>query len=267
MWPVNKSRSHRSVTRSTGLGLEVQITGSWLRVRSQGVDQSLVDLDHPERIEFEYLQHMDVLLDAAWNEFPDPARVRAFHAGGGACALPLAWERKYPKLTQVAVELDPDLTATVTAAANLKRKPRLRLRSGDALEVLGNSGRHHDILVRDAFDGPSTPRKLMGRQWAALASRRLAESGLYLANVGKDASGTAKADIAAAVEAFPHVAVATDPKVWKNARPGNLVLVAWKHMDFPEDEADRAMRRLPLPARLYRQEEVIRWLGGAQPMP
>ena len=105
-----------SVTR---MGAEISTTGSSLRVSASGIEQSVIDLSRPKTIEFEYLQHMDVLLDMA-NEAWSIPHLRAFHGGAGACALPLAWEAKHPAMSQVAVEVDPELVEVVGRAAGLK---------------------------------------------------------------------------------------------------------------------------------------------------
>ena len=249
----------------TQMGSEISATGAHLRVSTSGVEQSAIDLDRPQTIEFEYLQHMDVLLDSVAQEWSLP-HLRAFHGGAGACALPLAWEAKHPGMAQVAVEVDPELAEVVNNAAGLKRKPRLRLRVGDAEQVLFGSGAKYNVIVRDAFVGPRTPRHLTTTKWTRLVASRLMDEGVYLANVGRDATAPSKEEVATILSVFPVTTIVTDPKVWRGDRSGNLVVAGWVGTPPDFDELDRSLRRLPLPARLYRTDEVSRWLGGTQPL-
>lgn len=248
----------------TPSGAHISRAGSTLRVQAGGVDQSAVDLDRPAVIEFEYLQHMDLLLDLAFSMW-DCTHPRVFHAGAGACALPLAWESKHPHLSQVAAEIDEELAQRVIEEAGLRRKPRLKMRVGDAAEVLARSSSKYHLIIRDAFVGPTTPRHLRTTAWLNLVVSRLHSEGIYFANVGRDRKGPAKEDVAAVLEAFPTVTVVADPKVWRGDRSGNLVVAGWS--TTPDlDEIDRRLRRLPLPVRLYRPDEINRWLGGARPL-
>lgn len=259
---AKSNRSASSTHQVTPAGTHISRSGSTLRVSAGGVDQSTVNLARPAVIEFEYLQHMDLLLDATMPLW-EAAHPRVFHAGAGACALALAWESKHAGLSQVAAEVDAELAETVRVEANLRRKPRLRLKVGDAKELLTGSQARYHLIIRDAFIGPDTPRHLRTVSWMSLIRTRLQQEGAYFANVGKDRSHAAKQDVAAVVQTFPQVVVVTDPKVWRGDRNGNLVVAAWSGLRPDIDEVDRQLRRLPLPARLYRTDEVHRWLGGA----
>lgn len=249
----------------TALGAHISVNGSTLHVRSGGVDQSVVNLARPEILEFEYLQHIDLLVDLTL-PLLDTTRPRAFHAGAGGCALPLAWEARYPHMSQVAVEVDAQLAAATVAAADLRRKPRLRMRVGDAADVLTGSGATYTILVRDAFTGSSTPRHLTTTAWTELVRSRMRSGGMYLANVGQDRHSRAKEEVATILAAFPQTIVVTDPKVWRANRSGNIVVAAWSGAIPDLEDIDRNLRRMPLPVRLYPTAEVERWLGGARPL-
>lgn len=249
----------------TPLGAHFQQMGSLVRVSAGGLDQSVVDLQRPETIEFEYLQHIDLLMGLTLDQWDVP-HPRAYHAGAGACALPLAWEVLHPRMSQVAVEVDEVLAEKVTQAANLRRRPRLKLRVGDAKEVLEGSQAQYDIIVRDAFLGTDTPRHLRTSEWTNLVASRLRSPGVYFANIGRDRRTPTKEEIATIMATFDQVLVITDPKVWKAQRSGNLIAAAWVGPTPSADEVDRAVRRLPLPARAYTPQEISKWLGGTQPL-
>lgn len=261
-----KAKRNRTASQLiTPAGAEFSRTGTYLRVRTGGIEQSAVDLSRPEVIEFEYLQHMDVLLDAVvplW-QFAHP---RVFHAGAGACALPLAWERKHPHISQVAVEVDAELAAQVVTEAGLRKLPRLRMRVGDARDVLAGSSAQYSLIVRDAFKGPQTPWHLRTTEWMNLVTSRLQTEGAYFANVGRDPGSKTKEEVATIVAAYPNTVVITDPKVWRGDRSGNLVVASFQGVAPRWKEVERELRRLPLPARLYHGAEVSRWLGGASPL-
>lgn len=263
---MNNSRNRGAAPLSiTPLGAHFQQMGSLVRVSAGGLDQSVVDLDRPETIEFEYLQHIDLLLNLTVEHWEN-RHPRAYHAGAGACALPLAWETLYPGMSQVAAEVDEVLAQKVTQAANLRRRPRLKLRIGDAKEILEGSRAQYDIIVRDAFLGADTPRHLRTSEWTNLVASRLRDPGVYFANIGRDRRTPTKEEIATIMATFDQVIVVTDPKVWKAQRSGNLIAAAWQGPTPDWDEVDRAMRRLPLPARAYAPEEIHKWLGGTQPL-
>ncbi len=259
-----RTDSARHVT--TSLGAKVSLEGSILRVTREGVKQSHTDLSRPGYLDFEYLQHMDLLVEA----FAESGRFgrsgRVMHVGAGGCTLPLAWLAQRPWLTQVAIDVDAELLDLVRDWASLARNNRLRLRVGDGRQVLEGSQATYDIIVRDAFEGGQTPAPLASLEWTELASSRLRTGGVYLANVGHDQGRTSKPEVAAIAKVFPHVAVIADPKAWKSARSGNLTVAAW-HGAAPQwHTLERWVRSLPLPTRLYRPDQVTKWLAGSPPM-
>ncbi len=263
---VRNSKNRGSAPLSvTPLGAHFQQTGSLVRVMAGGLDQSVVDLERPEVIEFEYLQHIDLLTHLTIENWDNP-HPRAYHAGAGACALPLAWQATYPKMSQVAVEVDEVLAQKVSEAASLKRRPRLKLRVGDAREVLEGSVARYDLIIRDAFLGTQTPRHLRTQSWTELVASRLTDPGAYFANIGRDRTTPTKEEVATILSVFDQVVVVTDPKVWKGQRPGNLIAAAWTGPTPDWDAVEREVRRLPLPARVYHPEEIHKWLGGTQPL-
>jgi len=235
-----------------------------------GVESSCVDVDHPDRLEFEYMQQMTQVLHA-WR--PEPAPIRALHLGAAACALPWAWDTRRPGSRQVAVEVDADLAASVREWFALPRSPRLRLRTGDGREVLdGARADSYDVVVRDAFAHGTVPSSLATQGAARAAAAALRPGGLYLLNTAHGGPFDARPDIAAVSTVFPVVHAIADPKVGRAARRGNIVVAAQKpgrdglvDGKLDADEVDRLLRRLPLPARAMRGRALARWLAGARP--
>jgi len=190
-----------------------------------GVPSSHVDLEHPERLDFEYMRWMACLLQERWAA---PSRLRALHLGGGACSMARWIHATHPDARQVVVELDARLTVLVREWFKLPAAPLLRIRPGDAGEVLPTlSEDSRDIVIRDVFAWDTTPQQLTTAAFHAQARRVLAADGLYLLNVG-DAPDRAnlRAEAGALREVFAHVAAIADPAMLKGRRRGNVVLAA-----------------------------------------
>lgn len=240
--------------------------GSRATLFLDAVESSDVDVAHPERLGFEYMQQMTQALQA-WR--PEPAPVRALHLGAAACSLPWAWDVRRPGSRQVAVEIDPLLAEAVREWFPLPRSPRLRLRVGDGRAVLdGTRPGSLDVVVRDAFDHGRVPVSLLTAGAARAAARALRPGGLYLVNAAHGGPFDARPDIAAIRATFPVVHALMDPKVGRAARRGNIVVAAQRPAEGQEpldaDELDRLLRRLPLPARALRGQALERWLAGAR---
>lgn len=236
--------------------------GSLVTVSIDGVESSCVDPARPEHLEFEYQQQMDAVLETLR---PAPAPVRALHLGGCACALAWAWETRRPGSTQIAVEVDAALAALAREWFPLPRAPRLRIRVADARDAVRRLRSTFDVVVRDAFAGGRVPAHLQTAEFAREARARVRPDGVYLANCAHGPATPARADAAAVAAAFPSVGAIADPRVLHSARRGNLVLVAGRAGAIDWGAVDALLRRLPLPARLLRPDQLTRWIGGTPP--
>ena len=120
-----------------------------------GAESSFLDLRDPAHLDFEYHQQMDAVLAAQRGE---SSPVKALHLGGAGCALARAWDVTRPGSQQLAVEIDEILAHQVRTWFDLPRSPRLRIRVGDAAEVVsGLRPGQWDVVVRDVFNGGSVP--------------------------------------------------------------------------------------------------------------
>ena len=116
--------------------------------------------------------------------------LRILHLGAAGCTLARWAAAWYPDSRQTAVELDAGLAALARDRFALPRAPRLRIRVGEAGEVLaGAREASRDVVVRDVFAGTTpedqaTPGHLMGLDAARHARRVLGTEGIYLVNHG-----------------------------------------------------------------------------------
>ncbi|MGO3151679.1 MAG: spermidine synthase [Galactobacter sp.] len=233
--------------------------GSWT-LYVNGVPSSHVDPEHPERLDFEYMRWMACVIRAG---FDTTQRLRALHLGGGACSIARWIHWAYPDSRQVVVELDGRLTVLVREWFDLPSAPLLRIRPGDAGQVLPTLTEDtRDVIIRDVFAGDSTPETLTTESFHREAARVLAPGGLYLLNVGDrpDRSNTRReAQILRGI--FPHVAAIADPAMLKGRRRGNVVLAA-SDTELPLSAGlKRALLTDALPANVWGEQELARFLG------
>lgn len=223
--------------------------GGWL-LTVNGAQSSHVDPFDPDNLEFEYMRQMAAAIAQAHPDTAAPLRV--LHLGAAACALPRHSAHRYPKSRHVAVEIDAELARLAREWFDLPRAPRLRIRVGDAREVVESLTAHtRDLIVRDAFAGSVTPAHLKTAEFTRACRRVLAPGGLYLANCGDRRDLTsARSEVATIAEVFAHVELISDPAMLKGRRSGNIVVVASDGPLPDSPELHRILRSDPEPSRL-----------------
>ncbi|MGP5397548.1 spermidine synthase [Arthrobacter rhombi] len=201
----------------------------WI-LKVNGVPSSHVDLADPLRLDFEYMRWMAALVGARFPQGHDGGghRLRALHLGGGACSMGRWVAAAYPDSRQVVVELDGRLAELVRGWFDLPRAPLLRLRTGEAGEVLRSlTDDTRDLLIRDVFAGDKTPADLTTVGFTREAARVLAGDGLYIVNCGDTPKlETARREAATIGTVFAHTAIVADPAMLKGRRYGNMVIAA-----------------------------------------
>jgi spermidine synthase len=276
--PTAQGRNKRSAAQGRKVRAEAAHVGTWptdtgeVRLEADpyspgswtlfvnGVPSSHVDPEHPERLDFEYMRWMACVIRA---RFGQDQRVRALHLGGGACSMARWLHWAYPDSRQVVVELDARLTVLVREWFDLPSAPLLRIRPGDAGEVLPTLTENtRDIIIRDVFAGDATPESLTTEAFHEQAARVLAPDGLYLLNVGdrpNRANLRREARILRGI--FPQVAAIADPAMLKGRRRGNVVLAA-SPVELPLDAGlKRDLLADALPAFVWDEKELTRFLG------
>ena len=266
-------RTRRAGPRALPEGDVVVSTGTVRLQREPGTDQvtvylngvpsSSLDLADPTWLEFEYMQQMAAVVAAL-----PPGPLDVLHLGAAACALPRWLDAVRPGSRQLAVDVDAELVRLVREWFPLPRAPRLRLRVQDArAAVAAMPDASLDVVVRDVFDGTSTPAELTTSEFVADVVRVLRPGGVYLANCAdRPPLALAKAEVATLRRLMSEVALVAEPGVLRGRRYGNVVLAA-----VPVRESGpgldgaglaRALRSLPVPTRLLHGGELAEFAAG-----
>ncbi|GAA3300742.1 spermidine synthase [Glutamicibacter nicotianae] len=240
-------------------------------LKVNGVPSSHVDLDDPTYLDFEYMRWMEPIFTIGFpaGQFDGRARkLRVLHLGGGGCSMARWVAASYENARQVVVELDAKLAELVRVNFEVPRAPLVRLRVGDAAQVLPTlSDASRDVIIRDVFAGSTTPRELTTASYASEAQRVLDTGGVYIMNCGDTADlAGAKAEAATLLEVFEHVAMVADPPMLKGRRYGNIVFLASDEPLKLGPAFERSLRTAPLPAQLVAGEAVCRFATGAAPI-
>lgn len=227
-----------------------------------GVESSSLDLADPEYLDFEYMQHIRLILESRWDQGGleagveggsaegGPRRMRVLHLGGAGCALARALGARR-ELHQVAVEIDPELARLVRDWFPLPRSPFLKIRVGDARHVLDSTKASWNAIVRDAFTGREVPPHLRTAESAKRAADVLEPGGIYVLNAVASAGiRRLDEDIAAMAAAFDNIVAIADPAVFSGKRFGNFV-VAGSDVRFPVEAIEREVRKFPLPTKFF----------------
>lgn len=229
-----------------------------------GTPQSHVNLDDPSDLFFEYVQRMGHVID----QIGMPGEpLTAVHLGAGALTLPRYLEATRPGSRQQVVELESDIVDFVRTELPWSKKASIRVRHGDAREVLGKlpSGLHGtvDLVVVDVFSGARTPAHVTSIEFYELAAALLSPRGIILANVA-DGPGLAFARSQAATlsAVLPSVAVLAETQILKGKRFGNLVMVG-SAAELPFEWMPRLLSAGPHPSKVVMGTELREFIAGA----
>lgn len=269
MWVSKRRRSKPAAKTSDSLSLSslptepvaTSFASARLEARDQGIllyldetESSFIDLADPAYLDFEYHQHMDAAVKVLLGE---DLPLNAAHLGGAACALARAWDATHPGSAQLAVEIDAKLAAYVRQWFDLPRSPRLRIRIDDAVVAAPSlKAEFWDVVVRDIFSGGTVPDSVCTPEFMHSCMNALKSEGLFLINAASAPTSQVQAQFAALAQISDFLVI-SDAAVARGKHRGNLVLVARKTGFSAEDfdHLSRAVRKLPLPAQLYRHSD------------
>ncbi len=229
-----------------------------------GTPQSHVDLDDPSHLDFEYVRRLGHVADLV---APAGRPLRVLHLGGGGLTLARYVAATRPRSTQQVAEIDAALVDLVRRRLPLDRAARVRIRVGDAREVLSRApAESYDLVVGDVYAGGRSPAHLASAEFFADAARTLRNGGFFAANLADGAPlAFARAQAATLRTVLPEACLIADPAVLRGRRFGNLVLVAGRATP-PVAELTRRAAGDPFPGRVVYGEELTRFAGGAPPV-
>jgi spermidine synthase len=229
-----------------------------------GVPSSYVHLDDPSRLEFEYVRWIGDLLDVL---APEGEPLHAVHVGGAGCTLPRYLAARRPGSRQVVLEHDADVVAAARETFGYSRRSGFRLRLADGLSGLAElSGGAWQVVVRDAFDGDTTPSHLTTTGFVAEVARVLSPDGVYVANVAdRPGLGLTRREVATALTRFRHVLLVGETQHLRGKRYGNVVLAASRR-PLPVADLTRRVVSGPVPARVVPPQDAAALASGAAPL-
>ena len=257
-----------SVTlRESGLSAHIEpdrfIPGTFQLI-VDGTPQSHIDLDDPMHLFFEYVQRMGHVIDL----IGEPGQpLTAVHLGAGAMTLPRYIAHTRPGSRQQVVELEERLIDLVREHLPLPRYANVRVRNGDAREVLAKlpSGLRGsvDVVIVDIFRGARTPAHVTSLEFYRAAVELLSSTGIILVNVADGPPLTfARSQVSTLGAATAHVAALAEPQVLKGRRFGNIVLVGTAG-ELPLEWLPRLLAGGPYPAKVLTGDELRHFTAGA----
>jgi spermidine synthase len=229
-----------------------------------GTPQSHVNLDDPSQLFFEYIQRMGHVID----QLGMPGEpITAVHLGAGALTLPRYIEATRPGSRQQVIELETELVDFVRRELPWSRSASIRVRHGDAREVLGRlpAGLHGsaDLVVVDVFSGARTPAHVTSVEFYREVAALLKPDGVIAINVA-DGPGLqfARGQAATLLAVVADVAALAETQILKGRRFGNVVLIG-SPGTLPLDWMPRLLAGGPHPSKVVTGPELRSWIAGA----
>lgn len=229
-----------------------------------GTPQSHVNMGDPSQLFFEYVQRMGHVIDQL--RMPGEP-ITAVHLGAGALTLPRYIEETRPGSRQQVIELESDLVDLVRSELPWSKRASIRVRYGDAREVIGRlpAGlkRSVDLLVIDIFAGARTPAHVTSVEFYRSAVSLLAPDGVVLVNIADGpALAFARGQATTLSSVVVDTAILAEAQVLKGRRFGNVVLVG-SPSPLPLDWMPRLLAGGPHPAKVVSGRELVDWIAGA----
>ncbi|WIM68527.1 fused MFS/spermidine synthase [Corynebacterium breve] len=185
------------------------------------VPSSQVILGAPRVLVFPYMHWIAAAIEPVITKRP---LAHIVHLGGAGCALPSYCVDKWHATRNTVVEIDGKLGELVRWAFSLSddllidineaRNATHALEPGDV-----------DVLIRDVFAGPSTPRHVTTVGFFQAVKRALAPGGLYIANCGdREGLPGAREELAGMLKVFDYVGAIGPAEMLGGRAYGNIIL-------------------------------------------
>ncbi len=222
---------------------------------------SYVDLVDPTYLEFRYI---GVIADVIGAIPAGP--LRALHVGGGGFTLPAYLDAVRPGSRHLVLELDPGVVAIAEDRLGLDRSDDLVVEIGDARLGIRRAERGaFDLIVSDAFGGPSVPWHLTTTEFLEEVAARLdGDGGVYVMNLlDHPPQRFARAAAATVAVVFPHVLVVAPTEYLDGVAGGNFVLVG-SQLPLDVDAVTANIAARGGSEVVLAGVEVRTWVGTAQ---
>ena len=172
-----------------------------------GQPHSAMDREEPNRHVFEYTRYFHASLLFTEEEVDEIDRV--LFVGGGGFTGPRIFHERYPNVTVDVVELDPAVVDAADEYFGVPDSPRMNVHVGGGRQFLEETNRTYDVIVLDAYRKDTVPFQLTTVEFMRLASDRLDDDGVLLANLISAPTGPAsefyRAEYKTMREVFPRV--------------------------------------------------------------
>ena len=232
-------------------------------LRLDGMNQSHVDLVHPNRLEFEYVRRIGDVLDVA---APSGQPLRVVHIGGAAMTLPRYVAAIRPHSAQIVLEPATAITELVRQQLPLPQRSGIKVRPlGGRAGIAELRNEYAEVVVLDAFAGAKVPGELVTAEFFADVARALDVDGLFILNLTDRAPFHWTRRVLAALRlSFPHLLMTAEPATLRARRIGNLVVVASRG-PVPLAALQARAAKSPAPYRVLDAGQVSDGFGGGTP--
>ncbi len=185
------------------------------------VRNSYVDLADPTHLEFRYLRALDDVVSTQLPEGP----LQVAHIGGGGFTYPTFLTATRPGTKNTILEIDSKLVDIGVSELGFEQSDAVVV--DDARNSLADLAPSSlDLIVGDAFSGFSVPWHLTTTEFIETIQSRLADGGIYVANIiDYPPLGFVRAELAAMQAVFDEVAVFGPPSYLQGTTGGNFVVV------------------------------------------
>jgi len=225
-----------------------------------GAEQSYVDIDDPTHLEFEYMQHIGLVIDAT---YADRAPLDVVHLGGGALTMPRWIAATRPGSKQLVFEASQEI---LDAVRPLGPVPNCVVRLGEAVDGIAALARETvDVAIWDLYEGPRAVTAALDLAALWLLRRVLRPSGIAVLNVSDVTPFAVVRPVLAGLRTVAdEVALLAEPATLRGRRSGNCVLVAGPS-SLPIEALRRTAAAAPARARVVAGDAMTEFVGGAVP--
>ena len=226
----------------------------------EGAEQSYVDIEDPTHLEFEYMQHIAIVVDTV---FVETEPLSALHLGAGACTLPRWLAATRPGSRQLAVEASAQIIA---AARPLGPVANCTLVHDDAVEQLERQrAGTHDVVIWDIYDGPRVATGTLTLRTITQMRAVLRTGGIAVLNVSDATPFDVVRPVVAALRVvFDDIALLAEPSTLRGRRSGNCVLVG-STAALPLPALRRAGAAATTRARVLDADQLVTFVRDAVP--